>query len=629
MNIACTSCSARYGVADDKITGKRVRITCKRCATVLVVDGTHSPPTVSASTSIAPAAPAGRRPSAPPEPRSVAPAPTPAFLVAFPDERQERADVAQIVRFHRAGQLGPQTLVWREGMAEWANPWDVEDIAAAFRRMGYTRPTPLPAADPRASMAEDDATKIRRSTDAPLFSDDETTSVVDSSRHPRSGIEPGSSPVTAADDEMPTRVGRASGAASSGRAKMNPELRTTRREPVVERRAARKEAARPEQRVSRTSEPAKRREGRRSELPPRGDLFARQAQAGSEEEEARARVAAAEAHAAAEAQALADANAPRLTGARNETSVLFSLDSLLKQDQQPAPPPVRNRPPQQDESLLVDSNSSLPMTGGSFSSALAAPDFTAPVTAAPPTPVFAPDSSFDMPRSKGSRTWLIATLVGIAALLGGFVFASGGVGPALSKVGLGAPPAPSPSIAAAPAPTTEKAPAAEATGTASASAEPSASVATSASAAPTANAPVTPATSTAPSPAAPRAPAASRPYEPPSPKADSPEPEAAPTAAEAETESPSAGAPFDTGAAKNVLTTAAANASSCKQADGPTGNGRVSITFAPSGRPTSVAVTGDVAGSSVGSCVAKLFRQTRVPAFSGEPVTVAKSFSIE
>lgn len=269
------------------------------------------------------------------------------------------------------------------------------------------------------------------------------------------------------------------------------------------------------------------------------------------------------------------------------------------------------------------------MTGGSFSSALAAPDFTAPVTAAPPTPVFAPDSSFDMPRSKGSRTWLIATLVGIAALLGGFVFASGGVGPALSKVGLGAPPAPSPSIAAAPAPTTEKAPAAEATGTASASAEPSASVATSASAAPTANAPVTPATSTAPSPAAPRAPAASRPYEPPSPKADSPEPEAAPTAAEAETESPSAGAPFDTGAAKNVLTTAAANASSCKQADGPTGNGRVSITFAPSGRPTSVAVTGDVAGSSVGSCVAKLFRQTRVPAFSGEPVTVAKSFSIE
>jgi predicted Zn finger-like uncharacterized protein len=632
MNIACTSCSARYGVADDKITGKRVRITCKRCGTVLVVDGTNSPPTVSASTSISPAAPAaGRRPSAAPEAtRSVAPAPTPVFLVAFPDERQERADVAQIVRFHRAGQLGPQTLVWREGMAEWANPWDVEDIAAAFRRMGYTRPTPPPAAPPPAAAADDEPTQIGRSTpyNAPLFSDDETTSVVDSLQQSRSGgMAPGSSPVTASDDDMPTRVGRASGTASSGRSKMNPDLRTTRREPVVERRVARKESARPEQRSARTSDPAKRRDGRRSELPPRGDLFARQAQAGSEEEEARARVAAAEAQAAAEAHALADSNAPRLTGARNETSVLFSLDSLLKQDQKPAPAAGRSRAPQQDESLLVDSGSSLPMGGGSFSPALAAPDFTAPVSAPPVMPVFASDSSFDMPKPKGSRTWLVATLVGVTALLGGFVFASGGVAPALVKVGLR--PAPAPSIPAVPIPSAEKAPAPDTSSTGSPSPEPSASASTSASAvaaAPTAAAPA------APTPTTPRVTStSSRPSEPVTPKPATPAPESEP-AAEPEAESPSSGssaAAFDASAAKTVLTAAAGNASSCKQADGPTGSGRVSITFAPSGRPTSVAVTGDVAGSAVGSCVAKLFRQTRVPAFSGDPVTVAKGFTVE
>jgi predicted Zn finger-like uncharacterized protein len=627
MNIACTSCSARYGVADDKINGKRVRITCKRCGTVLVVDGTHSPPTVTASTSISPAAPAaGRRPSAAPEAaRSVAPAPSPVFLVAFPDERQERADVAQIVRYHRAGQLGPQTLVWREGMAEWANPWDVEDIAAAFRRMGYTRPTPQPAAPP-AGTADDEATQIGRSTpyNAPLFSDDETTTVADSPLHSQGGMAPASSPVTASDDEMPTRVGRASGTASSGRSKMNPDLRTTRREPVVERRAARRESARPEQRQARTSDPAKRREGRRSELPPRGDLFARQAQAGSEEEEARARVAAADAQAAAEAQALADSNAPRLTGARNETSVLFSLDSLLKQEPKPAPPAGRSRAPQQDESLLVDSNSSLPTGGGSFSPSLAAPDFTAPVSAPPVMPVFASDS-FDMPKPKGSRTWLVATLVGVTALLGGFVFASGGVGPALVKVGLRPAPTPLPAIPAVPTPSAEKAPAPEASSTASPSPEPSASASTSASASAAAPAP------TAPAAPAPRA-ATNRPSEPVAPKPAAPAAESEPAAAEPEDESPSSGssgAAFDASAAKTVLTAAAANASSCKQADGPTGSGRVSITFAPSGRPTSVAVTGDVAGSSVGSCVAKLFRQTRVPAFSGDPVTVAKGFSVE
>jgi hypothetical protein len=59
------------------------------------------------------------------------------------------------------------------------------------------------------------------------------------------------------------------------------------------------------------------------------------------------------------------------------------------------------------------------------------------------------------------------------------------------------------------------------------------------------------------------------------------------------------------------------------------GNGKVSMTFAPSGRPTSVAVTGDLAGTSVGSCVARLFRAVKVPAFSGDPVSVSKAFSVK
>jgi len=236
-----------------------------------------------------------------------------------------------------------------------------------------------------------------------------------------------------------------------------------------------------------------------------------------------------------------------------------------------------------------------------------------------------------MPKPKGSRTWLVATLVGVVALLGGFVFASGGVGPALSKVGLAPAPAPSPSIPTVAAPTAEKTAAPEPTASASPpSAEPSASASTSASAAATTTA--APTLTAAPGPATPRAPTTStRPSEPAAPKPASPTPEPTPTPAE-ESESPSSGssgAAFDAGAAKTALTAAAANASSCKTADGPTGAGRVSITFAPSGRPTSVAVTGDVAGSSVGSCVAKLFRQTRVPAFSGDPVTVAKGFTVE
>jgi len=86
---------------------------------------------------------------------------------------------------------------------------------------------------------------------------------------------------------------------------------------------------------------------------------------------------------------------------------------------------------------------------------------------------------------------------------------------------------------------------------------------------------------------------------------------------------------FDRGAAAEALGQAAASAATCKAADGPTGRGRATVTFANSGRATNANVTGTFAGTTVGGCVAELFRQARVPAFSGPPVKVAKSFTVE
>jgi hypothetical protein len=110
---------------------------------------------------------------------------------------------------------------------------------------------------------------------------------------------------------------------------------------------------------------------------------------------------------------------------------------------------------------------------------------------------------------------------------------------------------------------------------------------------------------------------------------------AAPAAkAEAPSEAPPAPAepdkpPFDMTAAKAALEGAAASAPACKAADGPTGRGKVQVTFSSSGRVTSAnVVEGAFGGTSVGGCVAKLFRAAKVPAFSGDPVTVAKAFTI-
>ena len=43
MLITCTSCEAKYRVPDEKIAGKTVRLRCKRCGVVVVVDARPAP----------------------------------------------------------------------------------------------------------------------------------------------------------------------------------------------------------------------------------------------------------------------------------------------------------------------------------------------------------------------------------------------------------------------------------------------------------------------------------------------------------------------------------------------------------------------------------------------------------
>jgi predicted Zn finger-like uncharacterized protein len=629
MNIACTACSARYGVADEKLLGKRVKITCKRCGAVLIVDGNVSPPTVSVSTSVAPG-PASGRPSSSRAPEPAPRPPEPPFMVAFADGRQDEADVAQIVRLHRSGQLGPDTLVWREGMDDWKNPWDVVDIAAAFRKMGYARPTPAPAPAQKRPRDDEETTKVADSgpMQSALFDDDEQTQIVDSQRFneaplPSFASRPGAH-AASEDDEAATNVARSP--LSSPEAAPPPAARRDSNRARQESRTAKRESTSPRRESTRPAGRAEQARRRESRVDVRGpDMFAQQAHAGSEAEQA----AQAEQMMAA-AAALQDAtdDGARLTGARNENSVLFSLDALMQKELRGAPaaaPPRRST--RNDEALLVDTSPSLP-GGGGIAAALAAPDYNAPITSPPPRFSPAPvttDETFEPP--KKSKGWMVIVVLVAIGGLGGVGFATGKLQPLLASFGLMAPPAASAEREATPAASGERV---------AASASPEASAAPDASSAPAASAssdlPAPPttgiATTTATAPATGAAPVAAAPGGATIPRAPGKEKEKEKEAPPAATGF-GAGAAFDAQAAKTALGAAAGNASSCKEAGGPTGTGRVSITFAASGRPTSVAVTGDLAGTTVGSCVARLFRGARVPAFSGEPVTVSKTFSVQ
>jgi predicted Zn finger-like uncharacterized protein len=97
----------------------------------------------------------------------------------------------------------------------------------------------------------------------------------------------------------------------------------------------------------------------------------------------------------------------------------------------------------------------------------------------------------------------------------------------------------------------------------------------------------------------------------------------------AETAAASSAPPFSKAAAISALGGAAGSAGACKKPGGPTGTGKVQVTFAPSGRVTNATVMGGpFAGTAVGGCVAAAFRRAKVPAFSGNAVTVSKSFAI-
>jgi hypothetical protein len=86
---------------------------------------------------------------------------------------------------------------------------------------------------------------------------------------------------------------------------------------------------------------------------------------------------------------------------------------------------------------------------------------------------------------------------------------------------------------------------------------------------------------------------------------------------------------FDKNAAKSALSAASEAASSCG-AGGAAGKGKIQVTFAPSGKVSDAQlVEGPFEGTTAGKCALRQFKAAKVPAFSGAPITVAKSFKID
>jgi predicted Zn finger-like uncharacterized protein len=610
MIVDCHSCGATYNISDEKIRGRRVRVRCKSCNEGIIVDGTQlesDEATRVFSPNLQPA-PYTRgvhdeatRVMAPSGPDLRAAASDDEWTVNVEGSDQRNMDLAELVSSYTGGLIPDDALVWREGMDDWLPVKEVPEIQAAVESTEATHvvsPAIAVRAPRRASGDRGGGGAVRRAEAEPPPRAQQM-SLSDISEPPPRARQASLHNVPAPPPARSGHIDRSATIASG---------------PANDRSVA----------------AARVREGRAGGA----DLFGSAAQAGGEE-------------ALLGSSALSQYD-DKPIGARNESSVLFSLDALKAGARRgsSAPPQSPSRAHHQTAADILGLTAGGALPGMGTSNALfSAPPVDAPLSAFSTEPP-ARSKMDTLPPMRARRSMAVP----IAVVLGALVV--GGTALYMVRARMTTPP-PVAQEAAEPAkaePTTTVAKSPEPPPAETAAAAPEALVAAATEATPEAHAAPTHAPQgdgvTAPiMPSKPSSPSTSSKLEamkaamrPDKPEA-SPKPdkgaekvvlaeESSGDNGEEKAEEPPK-PPFDTGSAKTALASASSSAASCKKDDGPTGTGKVQVTFAPTGRATSATVIeGPFGGTSVGGCVAKLFRAARVPAFSGDPVTVSKSFTI-
>ena len=373
-----------------------------------------------------------------------------------------------------------------------------------------------------------------------------------------------------------------------------------------------------------TATAAARRTGGRA---PAADLFGSAAQAGGEEDVmTSAPVGMPEAH----------DDAAKLTGQRNENSVLFSLNALTSKGPGPGPG-GRPMPATSEASGLIDIRqlgAQIGMGedkkksriddimnlagGGAFS-----PSLSAPVMSAPPIEEYAPQpeamATGQLPAAGKSKALIFG------AIGAGVVVICGAIGVAAMVMGKsdkadGDKTAGSASASTATAPTTSAAMTAPSAAPSDTTAAPPPTDTSTATAATTAS-PTATTAKTAATTATTATTAATKPT-------TTTTATAAPTATATAAAAAGADQPFNMGEAKARLASIAGSVQGCKKGD-VSGSGRVVVTFAPGGNVASAVVSGPpFEGTPTGACIASRFRGAHVPAFAGSPFSVSKSFTI-
>jgi len=134
MKIVCESCGAKYSIADEKVAGKVFKIRCKKCSEVIVVRGDQQEDEATRVADVGLSAP-------PPEADAV-------WHIVINGDQQGPFSPAQIGEMLTAGTVDWEAYVWREGFDNWLPARDVEPLVQAITTGGDAGGSGDTGADP-------------------------------------------------------------------------------------------------------------------------------------------------------------------------------------------------------------------------------------------------------------------------------------------------------------------------------------------------------------------------------------------------------------------------------------------------------------------------------------------------
>lgn len=151
MNVTCHHCQKRYLIADEKVRGRSVKIRCKRCESVITIEGEEGK--------------AGGSPAAaPPSNQKAGLDLASVWFALLQGKQQGPMDVKLLEGKIRSGEIGQRTYLWRQGMPSWKRAGELAELAPFFAPEPQAAPAePPPPPEPEENGAPQPEESVARS----------------------------------------------------------------------------------------------------------------------------------------------------------------------------------------------------------------------------------------------------------------------------------------------------------------------------------------------------------------------------------------------------------------------------------------------------------------------------------